>query len=135
MDFADSAPNWYASLKKPFFAPPSWIFGPVWTVLYIMIGIAFFRSLKLWRQDQFHLQFIAIFIINLIANLAFSPIQFGLQSNLLALLDILIVLASLAYLVIKSHNQDNLVFYLLLPYLLWVAFATILQISVTILNF
>ena len=132
---SSNAPNWYATLKKPFFAPPSWIFGPVWTALYVLIGIAFVRTVQLWRQEQLSTQFLGIFVLNLLANLAFSPLQFGLQSNLLALIDILVVLGTLFYLIWQTRGQQQLIFYLLLPYLIWVAFATILQVSITVLNF
>ena len=132
---ADNAPNWYATLKKPFFAPPSWLFGPVWTVLYVLIAIAFIRTIQLWRQEQLSTQFLSIFVLNLLSNLAFSPLQFGLQNNLLALIDILVVLATLIYLVWQTRGQQQLIFYLLLPYLIWVAFASVLQVSITVLNF
>ncbi len=135
LDFSQNAPNWYASLEKPFFSPPAWIFGPVWTVLYILIGIAFIKTIQLLRQNKLNVRFLYVFIFNLLTNLLFSPLQFGLQNNLLALIDILLVLASLIYLIVKSYRKKyRLVFSLLLPYLIWVAFASILQLSITFLN-
>lgn len=134
--FADNAPNWYATLIKPSFAPPSWLFGPVWSVLYILIAVAFIKTLKLSKNKKFKLakNFLLVFVVNLLANFLFSPLQFGLQNNFLALIDILLVLGTLVWLVVKSYPKQKLIFGLLLPYLAWVSFATLLQISITWLN-
>jgi len=126
--------QWYAMLIKPPFAPPSWIFGPVWTILYIIIiisfGYVFFNVLsKKWAVK------IAIpFIINLVANLSFTPIQFGLKNNVLALVDILIVLGTIIWMMRVVWPLAPLVGWAQVPYLLWVSFATILQVSITWLN-
>ncbi len=135
LNFSQGASSWYASLNKPFFAPPSWLFGPVWTVLYILIGIALFRAISLWRQNKLKTNFILIFIFNLLTNFLFSPLQFGLQNNLLALIDIILVLISLTLLLIKAYRLKlKTILSLLSPYFLWVAFATILQFSITLMN-
>ncbi len=125
---------WYSTLKKPFFAPPAWIFGPVWTVLYVLIiasfGFVFYKVLtRQWPA------WVAVpFLINIIANIAFTPIQFGLKNNLLAFLDILTVLGTLIWLIIAVAPRSSWVAWLQVPYLLWVSFATVLQATVTWLN-
>ncbi|ALM09843.1 MAG TPA: tryptophan-rich sensory protein [Candidatus Peribacter riflensis] len=133
MNPADTA-LWYAAQKKPFFAPPAWIFGPVWTVLYVIILISF--SFVLWKVIKGHWSawVIVPFGINLVANLAFSPIQFGLRNNLLAFLDILVVLGSLIWMLRTVAPLSAWVMWAQVPYLLWVSFATVLQASVTWLN-
>ncbi|MEK7658782.1 MAG: TspO/MBR family protein [Patescibacteria group bacterium] len=125
---------WYQSLVKPSWAPPSWLFGPVWTVLYILIAISFgFVFYKIYKKE---LSFkIALpFLLNLFFNFIFSPIQFGLQNNLLAAVDIILVLATLVWVMAIIYKKIRWVFWINLPYLLWVSFATILQLTVTYLN-
>ncbi|MDD5751474.1 MAG: tryptophan-rich sensory protein [Candidatus Peribacteraceae bacterium] len=125
---------WYASQKKPFFAPPAWIFGPVWSVLYVIIIVSF--SFVVWKviKGQWSPWVLLPFGINLVANLAFSPIQFGLRNNLLAFVDILVVLGSLIWMIRTVAPLSPWVLWAQVPYLLWVSFATILQASVTWLN-
>lgn len=129
--------NWYSQLIKPSWSPPGWLFGPVWTVLYAIIavtyGTVFFKALKgklPWR--------VALpFALNLIFNLAFTPIQFGLKNNLLATLDILLVVGTLIWALVavwRAAPELRWVVYANIPYLLWGLFATVLQISITVLN-
>ena len=127
--------NWYSQLIKPDWAPPSWLFGPVWTVLYVVIAISFIYVFYLFFKKRISTRVVLPFVLNLAFNFAFTPIQFGLQNNLLAMLDILLVLGTLiwALLVIRPHVKW--VSLVDIPYLLWVSFATVLQITVTILNF
>lgn len=126
--------NWYAELTKPFFAPPSWLFGPVWSVLYAIIFISFgYVFLQVIKGNLSWL--IALpFILNLVFNLAFTPLQFGLKNNLLAAIDIVLVLITLAWALYIIYPHAAWVTYVNIPYLLWVSFATILQISITYLN-
>lgn len=125
---------WYASQKKPFFAPPAWIFGPVWSVLYLIIIVSF--GFVVWKviKGQWSPWVLLPFGINLVANLAFSPIQFGLRNNLLAFVDILVVLGSLIWMIRTAAPLSPWVLWAQVPYFLWVSFATILQASVTWLN-
>ncbi len=129
--------NWYLQLIKPTWAPPGWLFGPVWTVLYAVIaatyGTVFYKAftgkISWWVALPFAL--------NLIFNLAFTPIQFGLKNNLLAALDIVLVVGTLVWaLMAVWHAAPDLrwVVYANIPYLLWGLFATVLQITVTVLN-
>lgn len=125
---------WYQNLIKPAFAPPSWIFGPVWTILYIIIaitfGTVFFRAIK----KQLSWKVALPFLLNLVFNFIFSPIQFGLQNNFLAAVDIVLVLVTLVWAMVAVYKRIKWVFWLNIPYLLWVLFATILQFTVTYLN-
>lgn len=126
--------SWYQKLKKPTWAPPSWLFGPVWTVLYILIIISFGSViLKVW-QGQLPFVIILPFILNLIFNVAFTPIQFGLKNNYLAATDILLVLITLIWAIVAIYPVANWIAYIQIPYLLWVSFATLLQLTVTYLN-
>ncbi len=118
---SNSSAAWYAQLAKPFFAPPASVFGPVWTVLYIVIAISFGYVLL-------------PFILNLVANLAYTPIQFGLKNNLLASIDIVLVLGTLVWALAAIWRRKRWVALVNLPYLAWVGFATVLQLSITWLN-
>ncbi|MEP7163007.1 MAG: TspO/MBR family protein [Candidatus Moraniibacteriota bacterium] len=129
----DASP-WYANLIKPAFAPPAWLFGPVWTVLYVGIAASFGSVFYLFYQGKLSGWVALPFVLNLVFNLAFSPIQFRLQNNILAAIDILLVLGTLIWALIVIHPHAAWVSYINIPYLLWVSFATLLQLSVTWLN-
>lgn len=130
----DSTPEWYAQLIKPSFAPPAWLFAPVWTVLYVLIAISFgYVFYKIVRRE-YPIALGIPFVINLGANLLFTPIQFGLRNNILAFIDILIVFATIPWMIKVVWSRARWVAWLQIPYLLWVLFATILQTSVTWLN-
>jgi len=127
--------EWYATLIKPNWAPPSWLFGPVWTVLYVVIAVSFTYVGYLYVKGQIPFVVLLPFLLNLFFNFIFTPIQFGLQSNELALLDILLVLGTLVWALYAIFPYASLVTYANLPYLIWVAFATVLQATITYLNF
>jgi translocator protein len=129
--------NWYSQLIKPMWAPPSWLFGPVWTVLYMIIAVTY--GTIFYRVFVGKLEWIVAlpFVLNLIFNFAFTPIQFGLKNNLLASLDILLVLCTLIWALCAIwHPSSGLrwIVYINIPYLLWVTFATYLQLTITYLN-
>ena len=127
--------NWYSQLKKPKWAPPKWIFGPVWSVLYVLIFISFGKVfLGVWRDDTIPLLVALPFILNLIFNFAFTPLEFRLKNNFLAALDVLFVLGTLAWAMITVFPYAPWITYFQIPYLLWVTFATTLQLTVTYLN-
>lgn len=126
--------TWYEQLLKPAWAPPAWLFGPVWTVLYILIAISFGKVFLLAFQKKLALIIVLPFVLNLIFNLIFTPIQFGLKNNLLAAFDIILVLATLIWAMVAIYPHLRWVAYLQIPYLLWVGFATVLQLTVTYLN-
>lgn len=129
-----SATDWYAALIKPSWAPPEWLFGPVWTALYIIIAVSFFTVVLRYFQGRIGFMVLLPFILNLVFNFVFTPIQFGLRNNWLAALDIVLVWITLmwALSVIRSHIPW--VAYANLPYLVWVSFAAVLQFTITWLN-
>lgn len=126
--------SWYQYLSKPSWSPPGWIFGPVWTFLYVLIafsfGSVFYKAIK--KEIPF---IVALpFFLNLVFNFAFTPIQFGLRNNYLAALDILMVLVTLVWAMIAVFPHLRWVAYIQIPYFLWVVFATVLQLTITYLN-
>lgn len=126
--------SWYQNLIKPTWAPPSYLFGPVWTFLYIVIFVSFGYVLNLYLTKKIPFIVLLPFILNIIFNLAFSPIQFGLKNNILAAVDILLVLMTLVWALFSIYPRIAWVAYVNIPYLLWVSFATVLQFTVTYLN-
>jgi tryptophan-rich sensory protein len=126
--------NWYSQLIRPKWAPPSYLFGPVWSVLYVLIFASF--GTVLYKAFTKQLPWIVAlpFILNLIFNFAFTPIQFGLKNNLLASVDILLVLGTLIWAICAIYPHVKWIAYIQIPYLLWVTFATVLQLTVTYLN-
>ena len=125
---------WYQKLLKPSWAPPSWLFGPVWAVLYAIIAVSFGYTGYLYFQGRITFLVLLPFILNLIFNLAFTPIQFRLQNNLLAAVDILLVLGTLIWAMVAIYPHAKWIALVNVPYLLWVLFATGLQLTVTYLN-
>lgn len=120
-------PTWYQTLNKPSFSPPNWIFGPVWTVLYILMGISLFL---VWQKKKVP----TIFWVQLTLNAFWSIVFFGLRNPLLALVDIAALWIAIV-LTIKAFNKINkLAAQLLYPYLAWVSFATILNLAIVLLN-
>ena len=127
--------EWYSALIKPEWAPPSWVFGPVWTVLYIIIAITFsLVALRYFKQKDLPFIVLLPFLLNIVFNLIFTPIQFGLQNLPLAAVDILLVLGTLIWALIAVYKYLPPVSYWNLPYLAWVLFATTLQLTITYLN-
>ena len=126
--------QWYSTLIRPSWAPPSWLFGPVWSVLYTIIAISF--GTVFYKAYKGELPFIVVlpFILNLVFNFAFTPLQFGLRNNLLAAIDILLVLGTLIWALIAIYPHLRWVALVNIPYLAWVSFATVLQLTITWLN-
>ena len=130
----DDTYTWYQTLIKPSWAPAASVFGPVWTVLYAIIAVSF--GTVFWKVYKKELpRIVALpFALNLVFNFAFTPIQFGLQNNFLAAVDILLVLATLVWALASVWPRLRWVALVNIPYLLWVAFATALQLTITYLN-
>lgn len=126
--------SWYQTLIKPSWAPPAWLFGPVWTVLYAVILVSF--GAVFYSAIRKKIAWLAAlpFALNLVFNLSFTPIQFGLKNNLLAALDILLVLGTLVWALVAIYPLRRWVALANIPYLLWVGFATVLQLTITWLN-
>lgn len=126
--------NWYSTLIRPSWAPPSWLFGPVWTFLYVLIAISFGSVFYKAFKGQISWMVALPFILNLIFNFSFTYFQFGLQNNLLAAIDILLVLGTIIWAMIVIYPHAHWITYIQIPYLLWVTFATVLQLTITFLN-
>lgn len=118
--FAVRTDGWYASLVRPPLSPPSWIFGPVWTLLYLLIGLS---AALLWKRHP-PAWLIALFLGQLLLNAAWTPLFFGLHRPLWALVDILLLDAAVAGLVLAAARISVPAAALLTPYLAWICFAT-----------
>jgi len=130
----NTSSTWYQTLLRPTWAPPAWLFGPVWTLLYIIIAGSYGYAGYLFFTKKIPFIVLLPFILNLIFNALFTPLQFGLQNNLLAMIDILLVLATLIWALVGIYKYVPWVAYVNIPYLAWVCFATVLQITVTVMN-
>ncbi len=121
--------DWYASLAKPSWTPPGWLFGPVWTVLYALMAIAGWR---LWSLRSSRA--LVAFLQQLVLNLAWTPVFFGLRSPGAALCVIVVLLGAIAATIVLAWRVDRVASVLLWPYLAWVAFATALNAAIFLMN-
>ena len=131
---SSTIPTWYDSLKKPFFSPPNWIFGPVWTILYTLMGIS---AYLVWRHGIHNSQVktaLIIFGVQLFLNAIWSPIFFGLRALFVALVVIIILWIAILLNILTFLKISKIAAVLLIPYILWVSFAAILNYSLWILN-
>jgi len=126
--------SWYSRLRKPSWSPPAWLFGPVWAFLYIIIIMTFGTVFYKAFTGQWSLLITLPFVLNLIFNFTFTPLQFGLQNNLLAAIDIVLILGTLIWALVSVWSYAHWIVYINIPYLLWVSFATTLQLTITYLN-
>lgn len=124
----------YQEYRKPSWAPPAWLFAPVWTFLYVLIAISFGYTVILYVRKALPFIVLLPFLLNLVFNLAYTPIQFRLRNFKLGLADVLLVLATLVWGLISVYPYAHWVLYINIPYVLWATFATVLQASVTIMN-
>ncbi len=122
--------EWYQSLEKPFFNPPSWLFGPVWTTLYVMIGVA---GARIWQRAPKSAA-MQLWFAQMAFNLMWSPAFFGLQNPELALVVIAGMLATIIAFMVKAKPIDGISTLLFVPYLAWVSFASVLNVSLAWLN-
>jgi tryptophan-rich sensory protein len=129
--------QWYGTLNKPSFQPPNWIFGPVWSCLYLMMAVA---GWNIWRQQNSNLRseavrtFTIVFAIQLVLNLLWSVIFFGMQMPGLAFVEILALWTAIATTIWLAFRLSKLSGWLLVPYLLWVSFASVLNFAIWRLN-
>jgi benzodiazapine receptor len=121
--------EWYASLNKPFFNPPGWLFAPVWSILYVLIAIAGWR---VWTAGETTLT--SLWFIQMVLNFLWSPAFFGIQMPALALVIIIVLLVTIYAFIVKAWNRDRTSALLFLPYAAWVTFATLLNFSIVVLN-
>ncbi|MDQ2070230.1 TspO/MBR family protein [Natronospira bacteriovora] len=125
--------EWYAALDKPAWNPPDWVFGPVWTLLYAMMAVAAWRVW--WRRGLSAARLaLAVFLFQLVLNALWSAIFFGLQMPGAAFLHILILLAAITLTMVLFRREDPMSVWLLLPYWLWVAFASVLNFTLWWMN-
>jgi benzodiazapine receptor len=127
-------PTWYATLNKPSFSPPNWIFGPVWTILYLLMGVAAYLIWEKGLKNKKTKIALIYFLIQLVFNFFWSVFFFGLRQPLLAFIDIIFLWLAIVITMLKFYKLSKTAFYLLVPYLLWVSFATILNFSIVVLN-
>ena len=129
-----SIPTWYASLQKPNFNPPNWIFAPVWTILFLLMGISLYLVWSKGLRIKKVKTAVFIFAIQLILNMLWSFLFFGLQSPLYAFIEIVILWLAILLTITSFYKISKIAGYLLLPYILWVSFAAVLNFSILILN-
>ena len=125
-----NAGPWYDALQKPWFNPPPWLFGPAWTLLYILIAIAGWR---VWKREPSG-GLMKLWWLQLVVNFLWSPAFFGLQNIGLALVIVLALLASVLAFIAMGWNRDRPAALLFMPYALWVAFASTLNASIYLAN-
>ena len=128
-----SVGDWYKTLEKPTWNPPSWVFGPVWTVLYICMAVSLWL---VWirRESTSIKSALILFAVQLFANAIWSVLFFGLKNPLWALFDILVLLVAIAATMTVFWKTSKAAGWLMLPYFLWVCFATFLNYSIWSLN-
>ena len=130
----EAIPTWYESLNKPAFNPPNWLFGPVWTTLYTLMGISFAAIWNEGIQNKNVEKALYIFGIQLLLNGLWSFLFFGYQNPLLAFIEILFLAAAIVLTIIKFKEIKAWAAWLLVPYLLWVGFASVLNFAIYYLN-
>jgi len=130
----DSIPNWYSLLQKPLFTPPNWLFAPIWFLLYVLMGVSAFL---VWRKGSGNHQVresLFIFLIQLVLNALWSFAFFGLKSPLSGLIVIIPLWTAILLTIVNFFRVSRLAAFLLLPYIVWVSFATALNFSIYLLN-
>lgn len=128
---ANGISTWYVFLSKPSFNPPNYLFGPVWTILYFLMGISFYRVIKKSKLTDIA---IWIFILQLSLNFFWSFIFFNFHQLGFALLEIILLWFSILYMIVLFYKIDKWASIINIPYLFWVSFATLLNFSIYILN-
>jgi benzodiazapine receptor len=131
---SSSVRSWYTGIEKPFLNPPSWIFGPVWTILYAMMGISIFLVLRSKKAKKEKKWLIQLFVAQLVLNFSWSIFFFGLQSPSFAFLNILFLLSIIIFLIFEYRKYSRASAWLLVPYALWVSFASYLNFMIWFLN-
>jgi benzodiazapine receptor len=126
--------DWYANLNKPSFTPPGWLFGPVWTALYVLMAVS---AAIVWDKglDKAAVRIaLAVFLVQLILNGLWTPLFFGLKMPLLALVEILLLWVAIGLTILAFARVSLVAAVLLLPYILWTSFAAVLNLSIWLLN-
>jgi translocator protein len=154
---APAIKSWYYFLNKPSFSPPNWVFAPVWTILFLLMGISLYlvwsknfviniseqdKEKKVWNPISAKLltgswreeNVVAIFVLQLVLNILWSVIFFGLKMPGVAFFEILMLWFAILYTIVNFYRISKPAAYLLIPYIIWVSFATFLNFSVWRLN-
>lgn len=131
---ANEIPTWYATLNKPGFNPPNWIFGPVWTTLYILMAISFWLIWKSNIESSIKNRAMTFFVIQLVLNFFWSILFFSLHQLGFAFVEIILMWLFILFSIISFYPISKTASYLLIPYLLWVSFASVLNFSIWKLN-
>jgi tryptophan-rich sensory protein len=127
-----SVQSWYLTLNKPSWNPPSWLFGPVWTTLYVLMGIACFL---IWKSEHPRKkQVLTLYFLQLFLNSLWSPAFFGAQNPMLGILVIVPMWASILACILLFRKINTWAAVLMIPYLIWVSFATVLNATIWYLN-
>jgi benzodiazapine receptor len=122
--------SWYSAINKPSFNPPNYLFGPVWTCLYVMMGISLYLVLKNKADKRAKIFFGAQLVLNTLWTLIF----FGLEMPILAFVEIVVLWIAILFTIISFYKFSKVAAYLLIPYILWVSFASLLTLSIAIIN-
>ncbi|MEP0813171.1 MAG: tryptophan-rich sensory protein [bacterium] len=130
---ADSVAEWYPRITKPSWTPPSWLFGPVWTILYVLMAVSAWRIWTRHRHER-ALLCLGIFSVQLAFNALWTGIFFGMRNPFLAFIEIIALWLLILLTIILFFNRDRLAGYLLIPYLMWVTFAAALNGAIAFLN-
>lgn len=129
-----SVKNWYNLLNQPSFRPPNWLFGPVWTILYTLMGISLYWIwIKIDERKEIR-EALKIFVLHLALNASWSIVFFGLHSILLALINIVTLWVLVLAVMVKFYKIERKASLILVPYLAWVSFATFLNYNIWLLN-
>jgi tryptophan-rich sensory protein len=129
-----SIPTWYAGLIKPPLTPPAWVFGPVWTTLYILMGISLYLVVREGTENKPVRQGMVVFSAQLIVNILWSIVFFGLHSPILGIVMILVLIALILATIYYFYRVSRTAAILLLPYIAWVCIATYLNAMIVVLN-
>ena len=132
--FSMNAKEVYGTLKMPAFAPPAALFAPVWIVLYLLMGISLFLVIRHGLKTPGVKSAVSYFILQLFFNVLWSLLFFTLGLRVAALADILILFFYILITIFKFHRIDKTAAYLLIPYLVWVAYASVLNLAIVVLN-
>lgn len=131
---SSSISTWYAALNKPGFNPPNWLFGPVWIMLYFLMGVSLYLVWESKIKIKERKTALALFGIQLALNALWSIIFFGLKSPILALIELTILWFVVLFTILKFYKISKPAAYILIPYIAWVSFALILNFSIVVLN-
>lgn len=130
---ADAVPDWFNSLNKPWFSPPNWLFGPVWTALYLLMGISLYI---IWKQpgSKARNTAILVFMLQLVLNFGWTFLFFYFQQIGYALVEIIVLWISILIMIVLFYRIKPIAAYINIPYLLWVSFASLLTAAYYSLN-